>query len=121
MYVFTKSWKSMLVAYRVITELTEFLQTANIITAIYSTNLSIVFILLTALLKAYWWPAWINISEALRFLGHQQKVSVTVCDNVTYHRLWVSNYCMYRSRCINCRTASIPEVLIVTTTVCAVV
>jgi len=43
----------MLVAYRVITELTEFLQTANIITAIYSTNLSIVFILLTALLKAY--------------------------------------------------------------------
>jgi hypothetical protein len=43
----------MLVAYRVITELTEFLQTANVIAAIYSINLSIIFKLLTALLKAY--------------------------------------------------------------------
>jgi hypothetical protein len=39
--------KSMLVAYCVITELTEFLQIANILTAIYSINLSIVFVLLT--------------------------------------------------------------------------
>jgi hypothetical protein len=43
----------MFVAHCVITELSEFLQTANAVTTIHSINLSIVFILLTALLKAY--------------------------------------------------------------------